>query len=139
MKNDPVYEYLGYHLLLADIKREKYLKPKEIDISIDKMKHQDAVFSFEISIKGVETEKQYFSFVFLTRFKLLDAEWEKTIGGDDKLASILFPIAFPFIRQSIFAATNDSLGPIFIPIIDLRGLKMTDSIKLIRKEKEDSK
>ena len=137
MDNNSVYDYLGYHLLSANIKRDRYLKPKEIDIKIAKIKRKDANFSFEISIRGEENEKNYFMFDFLVRFKLLDDEWVKAVGGNDNLASILFPIVFPFIRQSIFAATNDSLGPIFIPIIDLRGIRITDGLKLIRKEKED--
>jgi hypothetical protein len=139
MDNNPVYEYLGYHLLSADIKREKFLRPKEISIQIGKIKLKDSNFSFEISLNGVETEKQFFSFVFLTRFRILNAEWLKAVNGNENLASILFPVAFPFIRQSIFASTNDSLGPIFIPIIDLRGIKITDGLKLIRKEKEEVK
>ena len=132
-KNNPIYEYLGFHLLSAQIRRERSFVPKEIDILIDKIKHDADDFSFNTTIKASEDENASFSFVFSARFKLLDEEWNKTIGDDETLAGILFPVAFPYFRQSIFAATNDSLGAIALPIIDLRGIKIGGGLKLIRK------
>jgi|LSQX01.3.fsa_nt_gb hypothetical protein len=134
INNNPVYEYIGFHLLKSRIVRKKAFQPKEIEIRIENIKNLKTKFSFETVVQGTESDEANFFFVFESQFRLPNSEWRKAVGGDSELASALFPVVFPFIRQSIFAATNDSYGPIFIPIIDLRGIKLSEGLKLIRKD-----
>jgi len=135
----PVYDFLGYHLISAKVMRNQPFVCKEINIRVENIFHKNEEFSFTTLVDGSESKEASFAFRFHARFSISDKKWADSLGGDDAVVSVLFPVVFPFIRQSIFSATNDSLGGIFIPIIDLRGAKVTEGIRLIRADNPDNK
>lgn len=128
----PVFDFIGYHLISAKIVRKQFAEPSEIVIVAENLVHNGKEFSFDVKVANENKNDVDFSFRYHSSFRIIDKKWEKSLGGDEVLVSLLFPVVFPFIRQSIFAFTNDNALPLFIPIIDLRGANLIEGLKLVR-------
>jgi preprotein translocase subunit SecB len=133
-KKQSTLQFIGYktdeiNLLPLSVRSYSQLELK-IDSS-DFIKESN-IYQITIVVKfGSPKEDKYSSLKFLAGFKMDDDHWKTELKQNDDFESICFSIAFPFIREKVFAITNDSFNGLMIPTIDLRMFNLRKGIKLM--------
>ena len=128
----PIIDYLGYSLSKCDyVRRPESGNAKKLfiivnDISIDENNIASMITKVELTFKNEDICK----FDYLSKFAINDLAWYEKANSDFNNLGIsnLFSIAFPYIRASISSITNDSLGSIFLPVINVMNGDVTKGL-----------
>ena len=67
------------------------------------------------------------SFTFSAGYKIFDEQWLENLN-ENSIKSLFFSVVFPFIREKINSFCDDSRGGLIIPIIDLRGIDLSNEV-----------
>jgi len=138
-KNKPVYNFLGYQMVLVDYKRVKNTNIEKFSIKTYDRKFDEKIncFSFNVQLELKYSEEEASKFIFSVGFRINDLEWKKQIKEEGIIESIFFATVFPYIREKIYSVTNDSRGAFNIPIIDLRNAKLNQGATFTFKKLEN--
>jgi len=130
----PVYDFLGYRILDIKMQRKSVEEIDYFRVRVQNPLFSGNIFTFQVvaSLKFPTDDES--SLLFDSGFRINDLKWKKEIGNDDQLMSIFFSAVFPFIREKIFALTDDNRHPVIIPILDLRCANLTKGIEFTRKK-----
>ena len=122
------YEFRGYRLLKLDYTRIKDGPLKSFSIVARKHLFDEKNDIFEIITEinivfGEETSK----FIFSAGFKINDKEWLE-IMADPTVVTELFNVAFPFIREKVFAYTSDFRPGFIMPTFNPKQFDFTKNV-----------
>lgn len=125
-KNNVVCDFVGYHLkkcsYIRDIK-SRGLKKIEIKLSNLVTIDVNKACRFEIQVSIIFLDDNKSTFVYSSLFKINDFEWYKQQVLNVKQGlTQLFCVVYPYIRQSISSITNDSIGSVILPTVNVIGL-----------------
>ncbi len=129
--NNPVYEFLGYKLISSIYSRKKYTLIEYFSIKTNSSLFDEEKSIYKVNIELIIKfyEDELSSFNFLAEFKINDLDWKKQLDNN-VLDSLFVSVVFPYIREKIYALTNDSRGAVNLPIIDLRNIVLSKGVKL---------
>lgn len=132
--NSTVYDFLGYRVRQVSYSVHDNYYPVSIKISIpqsmfDQKTHD---FQFLIFVEGKDANGDSNLFLaFQSFFIINDQKWYDSLKKNNvSLESILFPVVFPFIRQKLMTALEDTNYSPVIPIVDLRGIDLKKGIEI---------
>lgn len=132
--NQPVYFFLGYFLKKASFSQDEFCARHfdVLDIKALNFAKEANKASFDISLTF--SSKSFKAvYLFNAGFQINDEKWyDEFKDSTNELVAIFFSVVFPFIRQTIASSTNDNLGQINIPTIDMRFSNVCEGIKLTR-------
>ncbi|RJX26015.1 MAG: hypothetical protein C4537_03475 [Acholeplasma sp.] len=117
----PPYDVLGYQLMDLTYHRLGKGIPEMFKItlgksSFDQEKQIYVIFPI-IEVKFKEAETSLFR--YNAAFRINDSTWKDSLP-QIQLDALLVSSIYPFLRMSVHQITDDSRGPINLPIIDLR-------------------
>ncbi len=132
----PVFDFLGFYLLKCNYQRnEKSGNPKKLFILVKKIELNDNVADMTVSIDLTFNDQSVSNFEYLSKFVINDMDWyNKNKEKDNIHVANFFAIAFPYMRTSISSVTNDSLGGIFLPVVNIINGDLTKGISFISRK-----
>lgn len=126
MVNIAVCDFIGYHLKKCDYSRDlgsRGLKKVEIKILNLSTMIEKRTCRFEIHVLVTFLNDETSTFIYSSLFRINDLEWYmKEVENTKQGLTQLFCVVFPYIRESISAITNDSIGSITLPTANVIGL-----------------
>lgn len=129
------FTYLGYSLLKCNYLRDfnSGHPTKLFIIASDVNERKDGILDLKIKIDITFQNNTSSKFEYLSQFIINDHEWFKKANEENQNLGVsnLFSIAFPYIRASISAITNDSLGGIFLPVINVLDGDITKGVSFL--------
>ena len=136
----PPIEFLGYSLLKCDYFRDFDCDyAKKVFIIADAVeKIIDNIYKLSIKIEITFKNGSVSKFEYLSQFKINNEEWFDEANKEQNNVKVtnLFSLAFPYIRSSISAITNDSLGIIVLPVIDVLECDVTKGVTFLSSRKK---
>lgn len=136
------FDFLGYNLKNASFAQGEDVRRHLRSFSILPFKpafeaNQIVTLDVTVELKGDDFKAEM---TYRCKFHALNGEWLSQVqNGDPVLLSEMFAIVFPFIRESIFSLTNDTLGHIYLPILNLRDVAICQGVDFVRKTEADAK
>jgi len=126
----PVYDLIGLKVLSINYSRESNTKIESFEIKIlhHGMAENENVYSMILSLSLNFPEEVQTVFCFAAGFAINDMKWKNDFPKD-MLNSLFLSVVFPYIRQKVYAITDDSLGAVVLPVIDLRGKNLSEGAK----------
>lgn len=131
MNNIP-YQFLGYKLLQASYNRDLDTPIEKFSLKMEKTEYleQEQIYNCLILVNIQFKDCKPSSFMFLTGYKILNTDAFFNLDGLNQ-KSLLFSIAFPFIREKVNNICNDSRDGFIMPILDLRNVNIEEGITFI--------
>lgn len=130
--NKPVCEFIGYHLKKCSYQRNissHGIKKVNISVNnIESLENERVRFDSEVIIELLDGA--VCTFVYSSLFQINNNDWfnEQNKEGNFSITQ-LFSLVFPYIRSSIAAITNDSIGSIQLPVMNVIGLDITQGVE----------
>lgn len=132
MQNKPVYEFLGYKILKADIHREQDGAIEHFSLKANPGIYNEAnqIYTMEVVFAFKYLNNSPSNLYFQAAFRINDFNWKASLD-ENQLTNTFFSVIFPYIRTTAEHLTDDVRGKLIIPIIDLRhvNLKMGITFK----------
>ena len=127
--------YLGYtlskcnYLRSIDSGRATKLFIIVSDVNVKENGFTELSIKVELTFKNETT----CDFIYLAQFIINDLNWFKKANAEHQNLGIsnLFSLVFPYVRASITAITNDSLGAIYLPVINVLDGDITRGVSFI--------
>ena len=127
--NFPLYQFLGYKMLESHFyrKTDDTIKYFTIHVLNNEYHKDSSIYNIFIKLKLKFENCDESTFTFLSGYKINDEKWLNSLN-DNSIKSLFFSVVFPFIREKINSICDDSRGGLIIPIIDLRGIDLSNEV-----------
>ena len=127
--NFPVYQFLGFKMIESHFYRNTDEKIKKFSVQVfdGDFQKDNSIYNIYARIKLEFGGCEESSFIFVAGYKVNDEQWMNELD-ESSIKSLFFSVVFPFIREKINCLCDDNRGGLVIPIIDLRGIDMTNEV-----------
>jgi len=128
------FNFIGYFLKESSFS-QKDLVERKIDrffLKVEPIELQPGENRFDLSLQ-LYSEGFEARFLFTCLFEVGEKNFrELTADENDQNQRAMLDVVFPFVRQAIANATNDSLNQVLLPTISLQGLSVFSGVSFIR-------
>ena len=127
----PAYSFLGYNTTeIRYINNHKGNTYVGISILDDSYIEATRQYTLMIRLTSDFAEEES-SFIFQAVYQINDLKWYNELDKNLR-KSIFFGMAFPFIREKVFAITSDSNPGLFIPTLNVKDINFDNELRLVR-------
>jgi len=137
----PDFDFLGFNVqsITFSQKLEERRHIQSFFVKAQNPKLEGSLFSFSIVVR-TEGKMLKGEFDYQTAFALNNPQLiEDAKKNQFDFIQDMFAVVFPFLRESVFAITNDSLGHIFLPVLNMRDINVLHGASFVRRASSNGK